>query len=242
MALSMNLLVKNGLFFTGPVKNDFFRQLRIASRQHQFFSFQTEPCLQLRLRKIPIGCTLQRIRSASRILTVKLKIPGKLFFKVEQIAKVKNYNLNVTEVLDSTLKKFSRNFTVGILSASHFNFLIRKKSVRYGVWKYQNYAKVGSNKLSHFQDYFFFFRDVKLPFISFDRHIVIFRVLYSNQIGCFDTSSRIYLMNTKNDLKIILLITQDFVIPLIDQTDEPIRLENQFEKKSQYLSKLVSPQ
>ena len=68
--------------------------------------------------------------------------------------------------------------------------------------------------------------------MTFDRHIVILLVLYSNQIGCFDTSSRIYLMNTKNDLKIILLITQDFVIPLIDQTDEPIRLENQFEKKS----------
>ena len=88
-----------------------------------------------------------------RILTVKLKIPGKLFFKVEsrtkkcekrlfyfshffmvaellspnryhwQIAKVKNYNLNVTEVLDPTLKKSFPgifNFTIGILFPQHF--------------------------------------------------------------------------------------------------------------------------
>ena len=84
----------------------------------------------------------------SRIPTVKLKIPGKAFLKSEsrtsvtlfifshffmaayllspnrchwQIAKVKNYNLNVTEVRDSDFKNaFPRifDFTVGILTVT----------------------------------------------------------------------------------------------------------------------------
>ena len=88
--------------------------------------------------------------SCARIPTVKLKNPGKAFFKSEsrtsvtfnnkcfshffmvadllspnrcyrQIAKVKNYNLNVTEIWDSDFKNAFPgifNFTVGILHMS----------------------------------------------------------------------------------------------------------------------------
>ena len=44
---------------------------------------------------------------------------------------------------------------------------------------------------------------------SIERHIVIFLVHYLDPIGYFDINFRIYLMNTKNDLKITLWITQD---------------------------------
>ena len=67
----------------------------------------------------------------TRIPTVKLKIPG-------QKLKVKNYNLNVTEVRDSDFKNaFSRifNFTVGILirdTQSNHHFLDRRSRTTAG--------------------------------------------------------------------------------------------------------------
>ena len=56
----------------------------------------------------------------NRIPTVKLKIPGKAFLKSEsRTSKVKNYNFNVTEILDSDFKNAFPgifDFTVEILT------------------------------------------------------------------------------------------------------------------------------
>ena len=66
-----------------------------------------------------------RRKMSLRIPTVKLKIPGKAFLKSESsgsgwdlasplplVAKVKNYNLNVTEVRDSDFKMLFPEFSI----------------------------------------------------------------------------------------------------------------------------------
>ena len=79
---------------------------------------------------------------------MKLKIPGKKFFHIfftvawsQSLPLVdsqgENYNLNVTEVRDSDLKKFSRNFQfhrgdpnimgLGLLSSRLYTFVNRKQ-------------------------------------------------------------------------------------------------------------------